>query len=272
VRRHIDGCTEDGGVHARSGGGGKGRLGGRASADTRIGGAGNDRYLIDDTGDKVIEAPGGGADIAYVSVNSYVMAAGLEQVVVTGSAYYATGNDEANILRGGSGGYYQLYGMGGNGILCGGSGGDLLYGGTGNDTYYVNHANDQIGESAGEGNDLIVTTVSFTLSPQVERMILAGSAAINGKGNGLVNSIAGNGAANLLEGLDGNDRVSGGGGDDVLSGGRGRDTLIGGAGADAFRFADWGAADAGMDKRVDFVHGQERGETQSHDNGRIQTA
>ena len=261
----------DRGVNTLRGGAGNDQLDGRAGADTMIGGAGNDRYMIDDVGDKVIEASGGGNDVAWVSVNSTVMGAGLEQVVLTGSAYYATGNDEANIMRGTAASGYQFYGMGGNDQLYGGKGADTLIGGTGNDTYYVNSAGDQISEVAGEGDDRVVTTVTYTLSAQVERMMLAGSAAIDGRGNELANTIAGNNAANLVEGMAGADRLYGGGGNDVLSGGAGRDTMTGGAGADAFRFAGNSAADGGFDTITDFVHGTDHIEIERYYFGAIQT-
>ena len=93
---------------------------------------------------------------------------------------------------------------------------------------------------------------------RAERLYLAGAAAINGKGNAMVNMLVGNSAANLLEGMAGRDTLSGGGGNDVLSGGRDSDLLIGGAGADAFRFAGAYAADAGADVIRDFVHGTDR--------------
>jgi Ca2+-binding RTX toxin-like protein len=69
-----------------------------------------------------------------------------------------------------------------------------------------------------------------------------GSAAINGTGNGLNNTLTGNDAANTL---------SGGGGNDTLSGGGGKDILIGGAGRDAFQFSS--VSNANGDKVMDFV-------------------
>jgi len=245
----------DGGINVLTGGAGNDRIDGRGGADTMIGGAGTDIYSVDDTGDKIVEAAGQGNDIAYVSVNSYVMAANLERLVLTGSAYYATGNDGANVMRGAGSGYHQLYGQGGNDQLLGGSGGDTLYGGTGNDIYTVNSASDQLVEYSGEGNDLALASVTFTLSANVERLYQTGSAAIDAKGNELANTLVGNSGANLLEGLAGRDTLSGGKGDDVLSGGTGSDLLTGGAGADSFRFAGAYAADAGVDTITDFVHG-----------------
>ncbi|MFM9937173.1 MAG: calcium-binding protein [Novosphingobium sp.] len=253
-----DKLTGDAGANVLTGGGGNDRIDGRAGIDTMIGGAGNDLYRVDDTGDKIIEDAGKGSDTAFVSVNSYVMAANLEQVVLTGTAYYATGNDAANVMRGAGSGYHDLRGGGGNDRLYGGKGQDDLWGGTGNDVYYINDARDQAIEYANEGNDLAISTITFELggnSGNVERLTLSGTAAINGKGNALDNVITGNSGDNLLQGQAGKDVLSGGVGDDILSGGVGNDLLIGGAGSDGFRFAGAYAADAGIDTVRDFVHG-----------------
>jgi Ca2+-binding RTX toxin-like protein len=250
----------DAGANLLTGGAGNDRIDGRGGVDTMIGGAGTDIYSVDDPADKIIENAGAGQgnDIAYVSVNSYIMAANLERLVLTGSAYYAKGNDAANSMRGAGSGYHELYGMGGNDQLYGGAGNDTLYGGTGNDVFHVNAAGDQVVEYAGEGNDLVIATVSYTLdgnAGNVERLYLGGAAAINGKGNALANTLIGNSGANVLEGMAGRDTLIGGKGDDVLSGGTDSDVLTGGAGADAFRFAGAYAADAGVDTITDFVHG-----------------
>jgi Ca2+-binding RTX toxin-like protein len=145
--------------------------------------------------------------------------------------------------------------LGGNDTLLGGPGADNLYGGTGNDIYHVDNAGDQLIELAGEGNDVAIATVSFTLSANVERLYLSGSGAIDGKGNALENTLVGNSAANLLEGGAGRDTLIGGKGDDILSGNAGGDVLTGGAGNDAFRFAGAYAAAGEMDVVRDFVHG-----------------
>ncbi|MGQ4827407.1 hypothetical protein ACQ10I_14480, partial [Enterococcus faecalis] len=54
--------------------------------------------------------------------------------------------------------------------------GQTLIGGKGDDVYLVNDTHAVVIEQAGEGNDRIVSTVSYTLSDNVEILQLAGSA------------------------------------------------------------------------------------------------
>lgn len=138
-----------------------------------------------------------------------------------------------------------LWGKAGNDILDGGSGIDSLLGGLGNDIYIVDSATDILTENYNEGMDTVNSSVSFTLSANLENLTLTGSSTINGMGNALSNTITGNTANNLLFGGDGNDvlygkagndKLAGGDGNDKLTGGAGTDTLTGGAGADTFIF------------------------------------
>ena len=74
-------------------------------------------------------------------------------------------------------------------------------------------------EHAGEGIDLVNSSISFTLAgnPEIENLTLTGNAAIDATGNTLDNTVTGNTADNTLDG---------GAGADVLSGGAGNDTYI----------------------------------------------
>ena len=100
-----------------------------------------------------------------------------------------------------------------------------MTGGTGDDIYRVDSTSDKVTENANEGNDTIQSTVTYTLGANVENLTLTGTAAINGTGNALNNTIIGNGANNTLTGGAGNDR---------LNGGLGNDSMIGGVGDDAY--------------------------------------
>jgi subtilisin family serine protease len=128
-----------------------------------------------------------------------------------------------------------ISGLGGNDTLNGGGGADSLAGGLGDDTYVVDNAGDLVVEASGSGNDLVQSSLSFTLAANVERLTLTGSAAINGAGNDLGNIITGNAAANSLSGGAGDDYLIGGYGNDTLVGGDGNDRLQGDAGADVMQ-------------------------------------
>jgi Ca2+-binding RTX toxin-like protein len=116
------------------------------------------------------------------------------------------------------GGNDTLAGGAGNDTLNGGAGNDSTAGGVGNDIYFVNTALDVVTEIAGEGTaDQVNSSITHTLSDQVEKLLLSGAAAIDGTGNGLANTLVGNGADNVLDGA---------GGADVMAGGAGNDTYI----------------------------------------------
>lgn len=121
-------------------------------------------------------------------------------------------------------------------VIDGKAGADTMSGGDGNDTYIVDNASDRVIERMSEGIDLVKASVSFKLASHVENLTLTGSAAINGRGSSLDNTITGNGAKNTLDGAAGNDTLKGGAGDDTLIGNLGADDLYGGAGSDTFVF------------------------------------
>jgi Ca2+-binding RTX toxin-like protein len=139
------------------------------------------------------------------------------------------GNDRLN----GTAGRDLIEGFEGDDVLNGRAGADTLIGGAGNDTYYVDDAGDVVTELADEGIDRVISTISYTLGDNVENLTLSGTAAIDGTGNALNNTIVGNAASNVLDGQGGDDRLIGGDADDVLLGGDGNDVLNGSGGADA---------------------------------------
>jgi len=127
-----------------------------------------------------------------------------------------TGNSASNTLTGGLG----------NDTLNGSTGTDTLVGGLGNDTYVVDNIGDIVTEALNEGTDTVQTSITYTLSSNVENLTLTGSSAINGTGNALDNVLTGNSGANTLTGGIGNDTLSGGTGADTLIGGLGNDTYV----------------------------------------------
>ena len=127
-----------------------------------------------------------------------------------------------------------LYGAGGNDLLDGGTGADEMQGGEGNDTYLVDDVGDSVVELEAEGTDLVESSITYTLTDNVENLTLTGTEALNGTGNQLSNVITGNDSDNTLLGLGGNDTLVGNGGNDRLDGGEGADIMTGGAGDDVY--------------------------------------
>ena len=127
----------------------------------------------------------------------------------------------------GNAGHNVLTGRAGNDILRGWSGADTMIGGLGNDTYLVENVGDIVTENLNQGTDTVSSRLTYTLPANVEKLILTGTSAINGTGNGLANVITGNSAVN---------RLNGGSGNDTLDGGLGNNRLTGGTGNDIFKF------------------------------------
>jgi Ca2+-binding RTX toxin-like protein/methionine-rich copper-binding protein CopC len=189
---------------------------GKAGADTMIGGDGDDTYIVDNVGDHVIEENyywWNGFDTVESSV-THALDSGVEKLILTGSANInGTGSADDN-------------------IMIGNAGANILGGAGGNDTYYIDSLADSIVENVGEGIDIVITPLSYTLGNNVDNLTLTGAGNLNGTGNGLDNTIigtmksAGPGGQNVLTGGNGNDTLDGRSGVDTLIGGLGNDTYV----------------------------------------------
>ncbi|MDS3859528.1 calcium-binding protein [Thermosynechococcaceae cyanobacterium BACA0444] len=227
-----------------TGNSGNNALNGGLGADRLIGGLGNDTYIVDNAGDVVSEISTITTEIDTVqSVITYSLGANLENLILMGTtAINGTGNSLNNTITGNSG----------NNVLNGGLGADRLIGGLGNDTYIVDNAGDVVSETSTNATeiDTVQSAITYSLGANLENLILTGTAAINGTGNSLNNTITGNSGNNTLNGGLGADRLIGGDGSDLLVGGAGNDSLTGGNGNDFFRFT---ARTEGIDTITDFT-------------------
>jgi len=204
--------------------------GGDAEGDTLIRienltGSGLDDTLEGDGGNNVLAGGAGTDTVSYehatASVTVSLGLSGAQNTVgagtdtlssfenLTGSGFddFLTGSSGANVLSG----------LDGNDTIDGGTGADTMAGGAGNDTYVVDNTGDVVIENAGEGLDTIQSSVTYTLSANVENLRLTGVGNISGTGNGLANAITGNSGNNILAGLGGADTLDGGAGTDTAS-------------------------------------------------------
>ncbi|MER8699544.1 calcium-binding protein [Mesorhizobium sp. M1273] len=192
-------------------------INGGGGADTMAGYGGPDTYYVDNAGDRVIEAVGGGADRVVTSV-SHTLSAGSEiEILATNNpsgttAINVTGNEFGQTIQGNAGAN----------IINGGGGADKMVGYGGNDTYYVDNAGDKVYEAVGGGSDKVLASVSHALLAGSQIELLAttnpsSTSAINLTGNAFAQTIQGNAGANV---------INGGGGADILTGNGGNDAFV----------------------------------------------
>ncbi|ESQ87045.1 hemolysin E, partial [Asticcacaulis sp. AC460] len=215
-----------GGNDTVNGGQGNDSLDGGTGSDLLTGGTGNDTFYVDGAADDVVELSGQGTDLVVATASYSLAGRVVENLTLTGSANIdATGNGLGNTLTGNAG----------NNNLDGGGANDTLIGGAGNDTYYVQAIGDVVVELSGEGADLVVSSLTWSLAGLlVENLSLTGSADLNGTGNSFGNSLSGNAGHNILDG---------GAGSDTLTGGLGNDTYYVDAAGDSVVEASGGGTD-----------------------------
>ncbi|MGL5075986.1 MAG: calcium-binding protein, partial [Waterburya sp.] len=187
--------------------------------DTIIGGIGNDEYHVGSAEDVIIENLNEGIDQVLSIATTYTLSENIENLTLSGTASInGTGNILNNTITGNSG--FNL--------IDGGGGNDTMIGGTGNDNYIVNSAQDVITETSTlvAEIDTIYSSLDYTLSNNVENLILTGTTNLIGTGNSLNNLLMGNSGNNTLKGNDGNDTLNGSLGIDTLEGGLGNDAYI----------------------------------------------
>ncbi len=183
------------------------RIEGWAGADTIDGGTGAD------TADYFNSV--GGISINLTNNNALNDGWGFKDTFVAGSIESVRGSAFEDSITGSAA----------NNTLDGGLGADTMSGLNGIDVYVVDDIGDVVIESVNTGGsgDLVQSSITYSLlstangqnTSQVEKLTLIGSAAINGTGNALTNTLTGNDADNVLDGGAGNDTMIGLGGNDT---------------------------------------------------------
>jgi len=182
-------------------------LDGGTGNDAMTGGKGDDTYIVDVTGDSVIEAAGGGVDTVESAVTfSLATRVNVENLELTGVAKIngtgnalantITGNDADNIIMGGAG----------NDTLTGGKGVDRLTGGTGRDVFDYNFV--------AESGDTITDFVKGAAGDVLDLRDILDNAGYGGSdpfGDGIL-SFTKNGANTLVQ-ID----ADGGGGNPAIT-------------------------------------------------------
>lgn len=220
-------------------------LDGGSGADSMAGGAGNDAYIVDDAGDRLVEAAGRGIDTIVTSIDFSLrtQAVNVENIAAASTAggLLLEGNAAANTVTGGAGNdtligdagndqisglgsRNQLYGGDGNDTLSSGDGQNTLDGGLGSDTYWGGRGDDTFVVGVGDvlndqtsiGHDTVMTALpAYPIGAYIENLVSLSTTGASLTGNLLANRITGNLGDDTLNGLGGQDTLVGGAGDDL---------------------------------------------------------
>ncbi|QCB56119.1 calcium-binding protein [Sphingopyxis sp. PAMC25046] len=210
-----------------------------ATADALQGTAGDDIFLVDDTGDRIAEAADAGFDRVETTLEGYTLAGHIEQLIRRGAAdFIGNGNALANSLIGGAGSD-TLGGLDGNDDIAGNSGDDWLVGSNGEDLLQGQSGADMLlggwqsdALFGGMGADRLIGDQEWLSSRGAHDRLDGGDDA---------DLLIGDATNIYGSGRGGNDRLTGGAGNDILIGDGdamtdsargGADTLEGGDGAD----------------------------------------
>jgi Ca2+-binding RTX toxin-like protein len=223
-----------------------------------VGGRGSDIFVVDSTGDTVVELAELGTDTVVSSVN-FALGDHIERLNLTGTNAVGSGNGLDNLIQASNStdSRDSLSGGGGNDTLLGFGGADTLNGGTGNDVLdgsfqtgfrgfvFTDTASDVL--SGGDGSDTLnggdgldqlmggagfdVAVINLSAAAGVNYSIAAQYTAGSTGVLANIGIVSGNDTLSSIEGF----RVTGTGFDDTISAASNADAVDGGAGNDVLR-------------------------------------
>jgi Ca2+-binding RTX toxin-like protein len=214
-------------------------LSGAGGDDTLRGGVGDDTYVVSDYYEVLSDT--GGHDTVIATYVGFVLANGLEDLVLRGSNQYSTsgyGNDLDNVIRNQRSDSGTLNGRGGDDTLIGGSAADSF-------GFYLesgDYGNDVVdGRGGRDGLSFEVARSGLVIDFRDGTVIgggISGSGTVKFKNIEMATSwlyddlLIANDAGITFYADDGNDTLIGGAGNDLLDAGYGLNRAIGGAGLD----------------------------------------
>src|SRR5581483_6425988 len=129
---------------------------------TLVGGSGPDTFVVNNSADVIENASAGGNNIVRASA-SFVLPTNVNQLILTGVADISgTGNTAADTLIGGAG----------DDTLIAGSGATTMIGGLGNTTFVVNSTADVVQDSSPYANNVVQSSISYSLGANVNSLAL----------------------------------------------------------------------------------------------------
>src|SRR6185437_7539386 len=160
-----------------------------------VGGSGNDLFIVNNSGDSVVQTNSSSVDTIAASV-SFSLPTNVDTLQLTGSAAaLATGNAAADLIQGNTG----------SDTLVAGSGTATLVGGGGSNVFVVNAVGDHVVESHGAVADTVESWISYSLPTNVDALVLEGTANLTGTANGANDTLVSNSGVDTLTGGAGHD-------------------------------------------------------------------
>lgn len=179
-----------------------------------VGTTGNDSFIdVEDLGRDTYNGRAGVDTVSYQDATAGVTANLYDSTQNTGAASGDTYTSIENLT--GSAFNDTLRGNSSNNWFDGGLGIDGMFGGVGDDSYVIDTIGDRASEGANQGFDTIYSSISYTLTANVEALVLTGAGDLTAYGNNLNNHLEGNAGKNILRGYAGSDTLYGGAGDDI---------------------------------------------------------